>query len=34
MKHLYKKVSERFDAGEPVVIATVISGQGSTPQLA
>lgn len=32
MKHLYMKVSERFDAGEPVIIATVISGQGSTPR--
>lgn len=32
MKHLFKKLSERFDSGEPVIIATVISGQGSTPR--
>lgn len=32
MKQLYKKVSERFDAGEPVVLATVISRKGSTPR--
>ena len=32
MKQLYKKVSDRFDAGEPVIIAMVISRQGSTPR--
>jgi xanthine dehydrogenase accessory factor len=32
MKCLYLKMNQRFDAGEPVIIATVISGQGSTPR--
>ena len=32
MKDLSKKISERFNAGEPVIIATVISGQGSAPR--
>ena len=32
MKQLFKKMSERFDAGEPVVLATVISRKGSTPR--
>ena len=32
MKLLYKKMSERFDAGEPVVLAVVIGIKGSTPR--
>jgi xanthine dehydrogenase accessory factor len=32
MKDLAKKISERFNAGEPVILATVISGQGSAPR--
>lgn len=32
MKHLYDKISQRFDAGEPVIVATVIGGKGSTPR--
>ena len=32
MKDLSQKINERFNAGEPVIIATVISGQGSAPR--
>lgn len=32
MKDLFKKISERLNAGEPVIIATIISGQGSAPR--
>jgi xanthine dehydrogenase accessory factor len=32
VKGLSKKISERFNTGEPVIIATVISGQGSAPR--
>jgi xanthine dehydrogenase accessory factor len=32
VKDVFKKISERFSAGEPVIIATIISGQGSAPR--
>jgi len=32
MKNIYRKIGEQFDAGNPVIIATVVKGQGSTPR--